>query len=169
MKFLLRTHEKIAKLFEKGAKFERFEPLFEAHDTFVFTPASVTQGASHVRDALDLKRLMITVVVALVPCVLMAMYNTGYQANLAIADGAQAAGWRGAVLSALNIGCTPEGLIACFIHGALYYFPVVIVTLAIGGAWEALFAIVRNIIPNMATICADTSIMVHRDMFSEQL
>ena len=85
MQFLRKQLDKYAPLFEKGGKFERLYPVFEAHDTILFTPGIVTKAASHVRDALDQKRMMITVVVALLPCFLMAMFNTGYQANSAIA------------------------------------------------------------------------------------
>ena len=89
MKWLLKKHEEAMKLFEKGGKFEKFYPAFEAHDTLLFTPGHVTKGTTHVRDALDLKRMMVTVVVALLPIVAFAIYNTGLQANTAIAAGAQ--------------------------------------------------------------------------------
>ena len=83
MKFIRDQHDKVAPLFEKGGKLEKFYPAWEAHDTLLFTPGLVTNAASHIRDALDQKRMMITVVVALLPCFLMAMFNTGYQANVA--------------------------------------------------------------------------------------
>ena len=70
--------------FEKGGRLEKLYPLWEAADTFFYTPASVARGSSHVRDAIDLKRMMILVVIAALPCVFMAMVNTGLQANLAI-------------------------------------------------------------------------------------
>ena len=81
--------DKVAPLFEKGGKYERFYPAYEAMDTFLFTPGEVTKGDAHVRDALDQKRLMFTVVIALIPCFLMAMYNVGLQAHMAIAAGAK--------------------------------------------------------------------------------
>ncbi|MCP4640089.1 MAG: NADH:ubiquinone reductase (Na(+)-transporting) subunit B, partial [bacterium] len=145
MKFLLNLQNKQRKLFEKGGKLERLYPLFEANDTFLFTSDTVTEGPSHVRDGLDLKRMMITVVVALAPCMLMAMYNTGYQANLAITEQGAAPldTWQTALLNALNIGFTPS-LLACLLHGALYFLPVYIVTLAAGGFWEVVFAVVRK-------------------------
>ncbi len=65
----------------KAGKLEKLYPLYEAIDTFTYTPGEVTDGAPHVRDAMDLKRVMITVVLALIPCFFMAMWNTGYQAN----------------------------------------------------------------------------------------
>lgn len=145
MKFLLELQNRQRKLFEKGGKLERLYPLFEAGDTFLFTPDHVTRGASHVRDAIDLKRMMIMVVVGLAPCMLMAMYNTGYQAHLAIAAGAAPlANWRTAAMQAMGLAFDPNSVLACFAHGALYYVPVYIVTLAAGGAFEALFAVVRK-------------------------
>ena len=69
-------------LFAKGGKLERFYPIYEMVDTFIYTPGDATSGKVHVRDQLDLKRLMITVAIAFRPCILMAFYNTGLQANL---------------------------------------------------------------------------------------
>ena len=86
--------------FTHGGKLERLFPLYELIDTFLYTPADVTKNAAHVRDNLDLKRMMIMVVVALLPCIVMALWNTGYQANMAIAElGLESAGgFRGAIL-----------------------------------------------------------------------
>ena len=84
MKPLRRLLDRIEPAFKKGGKLEKFYPLYEGFDTFLYTPGEVTSGLSHVRDAIDLKRMMITVVVALLPCIFMAMYNTGYQANSTI-------------------------------------------------------------------------------------
>lgn len=70
-------------------------PLYEAIDTFAFTPDSVTKSTAHVRDGIDLKRTMITVVMAMMPAILFGIYNAGLQANLILATGKfQAAGWR---------------------------------------------------------------------------
>lgn len=145
MRFLRALLDKQARLFEKGGKLEKLYPLYEANDTFLFTPGHVTAGASHVRDGLDVKRLMMTVVVALAGCVYMAIYNTGYQANLAIRAGAPMLDtWQSAAVVALGLSFEPDQWLACVIHGALYYLPVLGVTFAVGGAWEALFAIVRK-------------------------
>ena len=145
MRFLLNLHNKQRKFFEKGGALERFYPLFEAHDTFVFTPGTVTENAPHPRDAVDLKRVMITVVVALAPCMLMALYNTGRQANLAIEGGAlPLETWRTALYQAMGLEFNSGNLLACFIHGALYYLPIYLVTLAAGGTVEVIFAIVRK-------------------------
>lgn len=145
MQFLQALLEKQARYFRKGRKLERLYPLYEANDTFLFTPGEVTAGASHVRDGLDLKRLMMTVVVSLSGCVYMAMYNTGYQANLAIVRGAAPLDtWQTAAVQALGWGFDPASLTACLVHGALYYLPVLVVTFAVGGTWEACFAITRK-------------------------
>ena len=120
--------------------------LYEAADTFLYTPPSVTSGGAHVRDAIDLKRMMMIVVLAAAPCVLMAMYNTGLQANLAL-DPARAdalEGWRHAVIRALGVGYSPADWIANFVHGALYFLPLYVVTMAVGGAWEVLFSVIRR-------------------------
>ncbi len=145
MKLLRNLLDKQAKHFNKGGKLEKLFPLFEAGDTFVYTSGSVTAGPTHVRDGLDLKRMMMTVVVALAGCIYMAMYNTGYQAHLAISQGAAPlATWQTRAMEVLGLGFDPSSLGASIIHGALYFFPVLIVTFAVGGAWEVLFAIVRK-------------------------
>ncbi len=132
--------------FTKGGKLEKLYPLFEATDTFLFTSGKVTKRGSHIRDAMDLKRVMMWVVYALLPCVYMALYNTGLQANLELEKlgAASLEGWRGNILAALGIGINPDSIIANVIHGSLYFFPVYIVTLAAGGFWEVLFASVRK-------------------------
>jgi Na+-transporting NADH:ubiquinone oxidoreductase subunit B len=145
MKSLRQFLDKIRPAFEEGGKLERLYPLFEATDTFLYTTDEVTTVEPHVRDSMDLKRIMTIVVYALTPCVLMAMWNTGYQANTAMQamNMAAAPGWRGAVLSAL-VGYDPGSILANIIHGALYFIPLYIVSVAAGGAWEVLFGIVRK-------------------------
>jgi Na+-transporting NADH:ubiquinone oxidoreductase subunit B len=146
MSFLRRLLDRQQKLFEKGGPLERLGPLFEAGDTFLYTPPDVTKTTSHVRDAMDLKRMMIVVVVALMPCTLWAMYNAGLQANLALdpAKLGELAGWRHSVIAWLGVGYSPESLVADFVHGALYFIPLYIVTMSVGGLWEVGFAIVRR-------------------------
>jgi len=145
MRFLRRILDRQARHFEPGGRFERFYPLYEAPDTFLYTPGKTTAGAAHVRDALDLKRLMMTVVVALVPCVLMAMWNTGRQIHLAIAGGATALpNWRTEAMETLGLPFDATSLLANTAHGPLYYLPVLVVTFAVGGLWEGLFAVVRR-------------------------
>ena len=145
MKFLRKALDQQGKHFEKGGKLEKLHPLWEAQDTFLYTPGSVTKSAAHVRDAADLKRIMITVVVALIPCIYMAMYNTGLQAHRAIAKGAlPLENWQTAAMEWLGLAFDPASVGACIVHGALYYLPVLIMTLAVGGGIEAVFAIVRK-------------------------
>lgn len=146
MKPLRRFLDNLHPLFDKRGKLAKLYPLYEAVDTFLFTPGTVTRGAAHVRDGLDLKRTMITVVAALIPCVAMAMWNTGYQANQAIqALGLSAtAGWRGDVIGLLGVGYDPTSVVANLVHGALYFVPVFLVCNIVGGLWELVFAVVRK-------------------------
>ena len=145
MQFLRNLLDRAEKPFHKGGKLEKFYPLYEATDTFLYSPPDVTRASSHVRDAIDLKRMMITVVIALIPCVLFAMYNTGLQANAAIAQGALAlANWQTSLYQALGLGFDPTSILACMIHGAIYFLPVYLVTMIVGGHAEVVFAIARK-------------------------
>ncbi len=145
MKLLRRLLDSQARHFEPGGRLARLYPLWEAQDTFLYTPGQVTAGAAHVRDGMDLKRMMMTVVIALAGCVYMALHNTGYQANLAIAGGASPlATWQTAAMEAAGLGFAPDDLVSCLVHGGLYYVPILIVTFAVGGLWELLFAVVRK-------------------------
>lgn len=143
---LRRLLDRLKPMFDENGRFHRLHPLYEATDTFFYTPDEVTKTASHIRDAMDLKRMMTMVVIALGPCALMAMWNTGYQAHLVMQENLveTAPGWRGAVMGFLGLGYSPDSVLSCFVHGALYFLPVYIVTLAAGGFWEVLFAIVRK-------------------------
>ncbi len=138
--------DNLAPLFEKGGKLEKLYPLYEATDTFLFTPGLVTRSATHIRDGIDQKRMMFTVVIALLPCILMAMYNTGYQAHYAISQGAAPlSDWQTTVFSALGFpNNDPANLVANLVHGALYFLPVYIVVMAIGGNVEAGFCVARG-------------------------
>ena len=103
MKVLRNLLDKLEPHFLSGGKLERLYPLYEAADSFIYTPGEITLGAPHVRDSIDLKRVMITVVVALLPCFFMAMWNTGFQANSAMQlTGGSVEGWRGAMLAILG-------------------------------------------------------------------
>ena len=82
MSFILDQHSKLRTLFQEGGRFERLWPLFDSPDKFAFTPADVTETGAHVRDANDLKRVMMTVIVAVMPCVLFGIWNAGHQYNL---------------------------------------------------------------------------------------
>ena len=115
-------------------------------DGFFYTMSTVNRTAPHVRDGVDLKRVMTFVVIGLLPCTLVALYNTGYQANTAMASMGieSASGWRGALLNGLGIGYDPSSIWACMWHGLVYFLPIYIVCLGVGGLWEVLFAGVRN-------------------------
>lgn len=146
MKFLRKFLDKQEKHFKKEGKLKGLFYLYEAIETALYTPGKVTPGASHVRDALDFKRIMMMVIYALIPAILVGLYNTGYQANLVLAKMGEAAvgGWRIKLLTGLGIGLDPSNLLACFIHGLLYFLPIYIVTLAAGALWEVLFACIRK-------------------------
>ena len=146
MKFLRDFMDKQEKHFLKGGKLEKLYYLYEAIDVFMYTPGRVTKNASHIRDTMDLKRMMMLVVYALVPTVIMALYNTGYQANLALTQLGQAIpeGWRGSVINFLGLGFNSGNILDNMIHGALYFIPVYIITMAAGGFWEVVFATVRK-------------------------
>ncbi len=146
MPSLRRFMDRLEPLFVKGGRFEKFSAVYEMIDTGLYTPSDVTRSAPHVRDALDLKRVMIYVLFASVPAAVLGMYNVGLQANTAIwtMELTEIEGWRAALLSQLGIGFSPESFWACFLHGLLYFLPIYIVTMAVGGFWEVLFAAVRN-------------------------
>ena len=115
------------------------QPLREAADGFWRATDRATPGAPHVRDALDQKRVMALILVALAPAVCVALWNTGLQANLALADlEEQAPGWRGALLA--GVGQDPQSPLANLLHGALYLAPITLVAFVVGGFWELLFA-----------------------------
>ncbi len=138
--FLDRQQER----FQSGGKLDHLFPLFEAVDTIFYTPGKVTKGTTHVRDAIDLKRMMSVVVAALLPMVFFAMYNTGLQAHRAIAAGAQPLEtWQTSLYQALGYGYG-TGFWACFLHGALYFLPIFIMGFAAGGVVEVIFACVRG-------------------------
>jgi Na+-transporting NADH:ubiquinone oxidoreductase subunit B len=145
MKALRNLLDKLHPHFVKGGKFERLYPLYEAADSFIYTPGEVTQGAPHLRDSIDLKRVMITVVLALIPCFFMAMWNTGYQANSAMQlTGGSVEGWRGALLALLGYTADPTSMVDNLLLGAAWFVPIYLVTNIVGGLWEALFSIVRK-------------------------
>jgi Na+-transporting NADH:ubiquinone oxidoreductase subunit B len=135
--------DRIEPHFEKGGKWERYFPVYEMVESFIYTPKTVTTGAPHARSYVDMKRIMTYVVIATIPCILMALYNTGYQTNLAIAEYG-ASGWRAGIIDLLGIGFNPANPLANMAHGLLYFLPIYIVTLVAGGIFEVVFATVRG-------------------------
>jgi Na+-transporting NADH:ubiquinone oxidoreductase subunit B len=146
MRGLRRILDRIHPYFAKGGPYERFYAVYEAVDTFLYSPSDVTRSAPHVRDGIDLKRVMIFVWVAAVPAILAGLWNTGYQANAAMAalDVQAAPAWRGVVLGWLGVGYDPASIWDNFLHGCAYFVPIFVVTFAVGIFWEILFAAVRN-------------------------
>ena len=145
MKPLRKTFDALEPLFTKGPLKVMF-PLYEAIDTFLYTPGTVTAGPTHVRDSLDLKRMMSTVGAALGPCILMAMFNTGLQANSAMEamNITSAPGWRGLIINFLGVGYDASNILANLLHGALYFIPIFLVTNIVGGLCELIFATIRK-------------------------
>ncbi|HET98005.1 MAG TPA: NADH:ubiquinone reductase (Na(+)-transporting) subunit B [Desulfurivibrio alkaliphilus] len=131
--------------FKKGGRWSRWYPLYEATDSFLMGSRLTTATAPHVRDAIDFKRIMIMVIIALIPCVLMALWNTGYQANLALQSlGVDIPpGWRGAILAATT-GTSPTSLAANILHGSLYFLPIYLVCVVVGSIWETIFNVIRG-------------------------
>ena len=125
MKFLRDLLDKQKPLFHKGGKFEKLYYLYEAGETFMFSPNHTTpiKGAQ-VKDAIDLKRLMITVVIAMIPCLIFGIYNTGHQHFLAVGEAA-------------TFGDK-------FLLGLKLVLPILIVAYASGGIVEAVFAVIRK-------------------------
>ena len=146
MKFLRTILDKQSKNFEGDGKLAKLYPLYEAIDTLLYTSGKVTSKGSHVRDALDLKRMMLTVIYALIPAIIMALYNTGYQSNIGISSisGYEPSGWQQQFFVMLGLTFDSTSILSNMILGALYFFPVYLVTLAVGGFWEVLFAVIRK-------------------------
>lgn len=125
MKLVEAMMDRMRPLFAKGGRFHRFEPIFEAGDTFLLTPPDVTAGPPHIRDAADMKRMMMNVILALIPCTLFGIFNAGYTYNTAN-QVANATFWTHVV------------------RGLILVLPIIMVSYVVGGLWEVLFAIVRK-------------------------
>lgn len=128
--------------FHKGGKYENWYALYEAVDTGLFRPNDVTKSTSHVRDGIDLKRMMITVWICTFPAMFYGMYNVGWQANTIMMDLGltQIGNWRDVFITSFDATSWVDNLL----HGALYFLPIYAVTFAVGGFWEVLFAAKRG-------------------------
>lgn len=139
--------DKVEHHFEKGGKYEKWFALYEAVDTFLYKPSSVTKTTAHVRDGIDLKRMMITVWLCAFPAMLFGMWNVGYQANLVFAGNpellALQEGWRFALTGAVA-GFDPSSVFANVFQGATWFVPIYLVAFVVGGFWEVLFAMIRG-------------------------
>ena len=121
MNFIRKQLDKIKPHFDKGGKFEKYAPAFNGIDTFLYVPNHTTKFGSHIRDGIDLKRVMITVVIALLPALIFGMWNIGYQ----------------------NMG-EGQGFMDYFIFGALRFLPMIIVSYGVGLGIEFAYAIFRG-------------------------
>lgn len=131
--------------FQKGGKYQKWFALYEAVDTIFYTPSKVTVAEPHVRDGIDLKRVMITVWIAAFFPMFYGMYNIGFQANSAIAAmGLAGSGDWHEGLILLLAGHDPGSIWDNFWYGAVHYIPIYMVVFAVGGFWEVLFAIIRR-------------------------
>lgn len=135
--------DRIEPHFVKGGRYEKYFPIYEMVESFIYTPKTVTTVAPHARSYVDMKRIMTYVVIATIPAILMALYNTGYQTNLAIAEFG-VSGWRASIIEMLGIGFNAANPFANMMHGLLYFLPIYIVTLVAGGIFEVIFATVRK-------------------------
>ena len=129
--------------FTKGGKWEKLFPIYEMVESFLYTPKTVTTAAPHARSYVDMKRIMTYVVIATIPCILVGLYNVGFQVNSAIAHLGHS-GWRAAIVEALGVGFDASNPMANMFHGLLYFLPIYITTLVVGGIWEVIFATVRG-------------------------
>lgn len=149
MKALRDALDKVHPYFDKGGVLEKAYPMYEALDTFLYTPGETAEGLTHVRDGIDLKRMMITVVLALVPVMLFGMWNAGYQANSALqqitAAGIEADNdWHYTVHQALGFTNNPSNHVDNFVLGAIHFIPIYVVCMFVGGHIELLFSVVRG-------------------------
>ena len=121
---LRQTIDSLKKPFNKGEKWERYAPAFNALDTFLYVPNHTTKYGSHIRDSVDLKRTMITVIIALIPALLYGIYNTGFQYYVQT-----------------DLQYTVFDVI---IHGSLKIIPMIAVSYIVGLAIEFAFAVFRG-------------------------
>jgi Na+-transporting NADH:ubiquinone oxidoreductase subunit B len=137
--------DKIEPHFEKGGRLENYYAVYEMVDTIFYTPGEVTASASHVRDAVDLKRLMMTVWWCAFLPLFAGMYYVGLHANLAMDQlGVEnLAGWRGFLVELLA-GYDAGNWWHNLVYGAVFYVPIYLVTFVVGGVWEVFFALKRG-------------------------
>jgi Na+-transporting NADH:ubiquinone oxidoreductase subunit B len=149
MKALRNVLDKVHPLFAKGGVLEVAYPVYEALDTFLYTPGEVAKGTTHVRDAIDLKRMMITVVLALIPVTLFGMWNIGFQANRSIeqmeAVGIDHVGdWHYTIHHAIGFTNNSSSHADNFVLGAIHFLPIYIVCMFVGGHIEMIFSVLRG-------------------------
>lgn len=127
MKLLRTFFDKQKPHFEKGGKWEKFYYIYEAHETLLFTPKSTTKASgTQIKDAIDMKRMMMTVIISMVPCLIFGIFNVGYQHFIAM----------GQEVSFLSVDT--------LVVGAIQVLPVVVVSYATGLSIEFIFATIRR-------------------------
>jgi Na+-transporting NADH:ubiquinone oxidoreductase subunit B len=124
MNALRKKFDSLRRPFGKGQKLEKFAPAINAFDTFLFVPNHTTKKGAHIRDAVDLKRTMVTVIIALLPALIYGIYNTGYQYHVQTGESFT--------------------FIDAFIHGAFKIVPMIIVSYVVGLTIEFGFAVYRG-------------------------
>lgn len=154
---MLELLKKFSLLFTKGGLLSWFYPLYEGTFTFLYSSGRVTTGKTHVRDFVDLKRIMIIVWAAVFPALFWGMYNIGNQTVEAIATLPNAKevatasyalfsdDWHYALVQLLG-GClsTDAGIFTKMLIGAVYFLPIYAVVFAVGAFWEVLFCLIRH-------------------------
>ncbi|MEE2953982.1 MAG: NADH:ubiquinone reductase (Na(+)-transporting) subunit B [Bacteroidota bacterium] len=124
MKFLRKILDDIKPHFEKGGKLEKIYPAFDAFETFLFVPEHTTKSGSHIKDAIDLKRTMVIVILCMIPCILFGMWNIGFQYYNALGETAS--------------------LLENFFFGFWKFLPLLIVSYGVGLSVEFAFAVYRG-------------------------
>lgn len=140
------SFQRHAAKFEKDGPYQKWGALYRGIWMFLYSPGRVNSGHTHVRDGMDLKRIMIFVWLAVLPATVMGLYNTGLQANSALAAVGQESieGWRATFVQLLFASYEPQSIWDNLVHGLAYFLPIYMVTLIVGGFWEVLFASMRN-------------------------
>lgn len=145
--------EKVEHHFEPGGKLAKWYVLYEAVTTVFYTPGTVTRNGGHVRDTIDLKRMMILVWLSVFPAMFWGMYNVGHQAIPALNQlysGVElqqiiASDWHYRLAQYLGASLTTDaGWGSKMLLGATYFLPIYLVVFAVGGFWEVLFAFIRG-------------------------
>jgi len=124
MKWLRDILDKIAPTFKADGKLEKLYPIFEATDTILFSTDERTHSGPHIRDSVDVKRVMILVVISLIPCYIFGAMNVGYQMAMALGQSST--------------------MLENLLNGAMKILPIIAVAFASGAFWELLFAVVRR-------------------------
>lgn len=146
LKNLRKRFDRMEPLFVRGGRYERWGALYEMIDTFLWSPGDKTRVAPHVRDSIDLKRVMITVWMAALPVGFWGAWNVGFQANTVMAEMGltQLDDWRAAFIWLFAAGHDPASFYDNMVLGLMYWLPIYAVTFVVGGIWELLFAMVRG-------------------------